>query len=55
MVANCFFVSIIGWQGKRVWVWVVALKSFGLEFRHRTRRGEPFDHDLPMIALLMLH
>lgn len=33
-------------QGNRVWVWVVALKSFGLELRHRTRRGEPFDHDM---------
>ena len=29
-------------QGNRVWVWVVALKSFGMEFRHRTRLGGPF-------------
>ncbi|MDP4031695.1 MAG: hypothetical protein Q8P60_02375 [Pseudorhodobacter sp.] len=33
-------------QGNRVWIWVVALKSFDMEFRHRTRRGAPFDHDM---------
>ncbi|MDP2737918.1 MAG: hypothetical protein Q8O82_04210 [Pseudorhodobacter sp.] len=29
-------------QGNRVWVWVVAVKFFDMEFRHRTRRGALF-------------
>jgi hypothetical protein len=33
-------------QGYRVCVWVVALKSFDMEFRHRTRRGTSFGHDM---------
>ena len=38
--------SIAFTQGNRVWVWVVALKSFDMEFRHRTERGASFVHDM---------
>ena len=33
-------------QGNRVWVWVVALKSFDMEFRHRARRGASFVYEM---------